>query len=166
VNNMRRPFRRRETPEADSPPEEDFDAATEADSEGPPDIMVMVNADAEEPSQTRLVLRYRVLLAVLLLGAAGILIAAGVTDQLPPDLVERWPWLLIVVGGLGLLAGLVTAWPGATLGGPLVLGVGLVALLDQENALASTTMTLAGAALVALGLAVILRGLTMPHARG
>lgn len=163
---MRRRFRRRE-----SPPErfvsldEEFDADLGDEASVAPDIPPMLyEAEADSRPQTRLVPRYRALLLVLLLIAAGVLIAGGAVGQIPPDLVERWPWLLVVLGALGLLVGLVTAWPGATLGGPLLLGLGLVALLDQ-SAIASTTMALAGAALIALGVAVILRGLTMPRAR-
>ncbi len=165
----KRPFRRRRRPvvqevppllaseEADEPVAVDVAESAEADA-GADDLQVL-----RRPRE-RLAARWRVLLVILLLTAVGVLALTGFMGQLPADVIAQWPWLLVVIGGLGLLIGVVTAWPYGTLGGPPVLAVGVVALLDRSLA-DSWPMTLAGALLLALGAAVILRGLTMPRAR-
>ncbi len=117
--------------------------------------------EAEPLDQTRLVLRFRVLLLVVLVAAAAVLLAGGVFGQLS-GLLELWPWFLVLVGALWLLIGLVTAGATATLGGPVLVAVGLAALLDQQF-VPSFAMAAAGAVLIALGAAVIVRGLTMPR---
>lgn len=106
--------------------------------------------------------RPRVLLFILLLVVALALVALDIPAQIPAELLARWPWLLVIVGVLWLLVGLVTAWPHGTLGGPLVAAVGVTVLLEQQGVL-SGPMTLGGVLLVTAGLAVTVRGLTMPR---
>lgn len=165
----KRPFRRRRRPlvqevlpplaseEADEPMAVDAAEDSEADA-------VADDLKTSRRPRERLTTRWRVLLVILLLVAVGVLALTGFVGQLPADVGAQWPWLLAVIGGLGLLVGVVTAWPYGTLGGPPVLAVGLVALLDRSLA-DSWPMALAGALLLAFGAAVILRGLTMPRAR-
>ncbi len=112
-------------------------------------------------SRPRVVVRFRMLVLLVLFVVAVLLLAGGMTT-ISAEVVSRWPWLLVILGMLWLLVGLVTAWPHGTLGGPVVIAIGFVALLDQQL-IASSAMTAAGAVMVALGLAVIVRGLTMPR---
>lgn len=166
----KRPFRRRRRPviqgvlpplvaseEADEPMAVDAAENSEADASAD-------DLKASRRPRERLATRWRVLLVILLLAVVGILALTGFPGQLPADVIAQWPWLLVVIGGLALLVGVVTAWPYGTLGGPPVLAIGLVTLLDRSLA-DSWPITLTGALLLALGAAVILRGLTMPRSR-
>jgi hypothetical protein len=112
------------------------------------------------PMQT--IVRWRRLIGIGLVIAAIVLLAGNVSGAIPPDLLDRWPWVLIVGGALWLLVGLVTGWAHGTLGGPLVASIGLVALLGQQEVVLNL-MLVSGAVLVALGLGVIVRGVTMPR---
>ncbi len=118
--------------------------------------------DSVPRPRTRMVVRVRLLVLVALLVAALAVTALNSTLPLPAELLARWPWLLVIGGVLWLLVGLVTAWPHGTLGGPVVIALGALGLLEQ-GAVFSSSMVVAGMLLIALGLAVILRGLTMPR---
>lgn len=163
----KRPFRRRRKPSVEvlsSLAREEVDESVVDAAEVPASVEPSASLETPRRPRERLVTRWRVLLVILLLVAVGVLALTGFPGQLPADVVAQWPWLLVVIGGLGLLVGVVTAWPYGTLGGPLLLAVGLVALPDQSLG-DSWPMALAGALLLAFGAAVILRGLTMPRAR-
>ena len=118
--------------------------------------------DSVPRPRTRVVVRVRLLVLVALLVAALAVMALNITLPLPTELLARWPWLLMIGGVLWLLVGLVTAWPHGTLGGPVVIALGALGLLEQ-GVMSSGSMVVAGMTLIALGLAVILRGLTMPR---
>lgn len=139
----------------------------DAPGDSPP--LEMPASVEDEPAWTepdaprmRIQVQYRRVLAIVLVLAAILVLAFNLLGDLPADLTARWPWLLIIVGVVALLAGLVMAWPHGTLGGPVLMAVGVVALLDQAFVPAASLM-LSGAVMVALGLAVIIRGLTMPR---
>ncbi len=110
-------------------------------------------------SAGRLAFRPAALVVVMLVVALAMASALGWLDELPADLVARWPWLLVALGVLAMVVGLITSWSHAILGGPALAAVGLVALLDPVL-IQSGGLTIAGALLVAFGLAVIVRGLT------
>jgi hypothetical protein len=115
---------------------------------------------SEPEAPERWVVRPAGLIVILLIVAGLVAAIGGLTAQLPPELVAQWPWLLIGVGALALVIGLVTAWPHGTLGGPALAAIGLAALMQQAG-LGAGGMVLAGVLLVALGLGVGLRGLSM-----
>ncbi len=121
--------------------------------------VMIAEAEAGPQPRGRLELRPAALIAVILVVALAVAAALGLLDQIPTDLVARWPWLLVILGVLATVVGLITSWSHAILGGPALAAVGLVALLDAAT-IPSVGLAIAGALLVALGLAVIVRGLT------
>jgi hypothetical protein len=121
--------------------------------------MMIAEAEAGPQPRGRLELRPAALIAVILVVALAVAAALGLLDQIPTDLVARWPWLLVILGALATVVGLITSWSHAILGGPALAAVGLVALLDTAT-ISSVGLAVAGGLLVALGLAVIVRGLT------
>ncbi len=128
-------------------------------------------ADLPEPARqprrsrrrSRIAIRWPVLAVLIVVIAGLVFLAAGGAAGVPPEVLARWPWLLVIGGAVWLLVSLVTGWPRGALGGPLVIAIGLVALLQQQG-FASNMMVIGGALMVALGAGVILRGFTMPHA--
>jgi hypothetical protein len=166
LRGVSRRFRRQSPEEEPLPPEEDIAHEQEPvlvhDLDDVEDDLVDEPADVRPRRAMRTEVRTRVLLVILVIVVALALVAFNVTDQIPSDLLARWPWVFVIAGVLWLLVGLVTAWPHGTLGGPLVVAVGIAALLDQEQVL-SGVMTFSGVLLIAVGFAVILRGLTMPR---
>ncbi len=166
LRGVSRRFRRRPSDEESLPPEEE--TVREQEAVAAQDLDVLEDDFTDEPGNfrqrraRRTDLRPRVLLVILVIVAALASVALNITDQIPPDLLARWPWVFIIAGVLWLLVGLVTAWPHGTLGGPIVVAIGIAALLDQQQVL-SGVMTFSGVVLIAAGLAVMLRGLTMPR---
>ena len=144
--------RLRRQPKEISGAEEPEIAATPPQFEAP--------SSAESEDAARWVIQPVGLVVILLLVAGLAAALTGVTAQLPAEIVAQWPWLLIGVGALALIIGLVTAWPHGTLGGPALAAIGLAALM-QQSGLGAGGMVLAGVLLVALGLGVGLRGLSM-----
>lgn len=135
------------------------EAASVADGEAAAPIQYEEIATAsDEP--TGWVIRPAGVIVVLLLVAGLVAAIGGLTAQLPAELVAQWPWLLIGIGVLALVIGLVTAWPHGTLGGPALAAIGLAALMQQAG-LGAGAMILAGVLLIAVGLGVGLRGLSM-----
>lgn len=166
---MRRFRRRRDEAPIDDefPPEADAYDGDDAEPYEPEADAGFDEADDfdDDASPVQIGLRWRVLSALLVLAAVGALIASGTINSLPVDLVTQWPWLLVVLGVTWLLVGLVTAWAHGTLGGPLVIALGVVALLDQA-AFTSTGTVIAGGLTLALGVAIFLRGVSMPRLSG
>lgn len=121
------------------------------------------DVEDEPPIPMRTEVRPGVLVLVVLLATVVIVTVTGVWQQLPSDVLAAWPWLLIGAGGLWLLIGVITAWAHGTLGGPLLAAIGAAALLEQSGAL-SGSMVIGGLGLIGLGIALLLRGLTMPRA--
>jgi len=115
--------------------------------------------EAVSSSAGRLELRPVALAGIVLVVVLAVAAALGLLGQIPTDFVARWPWLLVILGALATVVGLITSWSHAILGGPALAAVGLVALLDPAL-IQSGSLAIAGAVLVALGLAVIVRGLT------
>lgn len=145
---------RRQSEETPQTPESEVLATDEAAS------IQFEELASESGEPERWVVRPAGLVVILLILAGLVAATGGLVAQLPPELVSQWPWLLIGVGALALVIGLVTAWPHGTLGGPALAAIGLAALMHQAG-LGAGGMVLAGVLLVALGLGVGLRGLSM-----
>jgi hypothetical protein len=151
---LRRVFRRRGSNDEGSLQDEpglEKSAAAKIDDE-----------EAGVPSAYKIVVRWRFASGLALVVLAVLFFVADLGASIPEDLVRRWPWLLVIIGVLGLLAGVITAWPYGTLGGPLIAIVGVMVLIRDQD-IAANMMTAAGAALIAFGMGILLRGLTAPR---
>ncbi len=96
--------------------------------------------------------------ALLVLLAVGF--ALRVETPLPTLLADQWPVILIIAGGALLLSGLVAARAVGVLLGPALVALGLVSMLAGQEALAVQPAFVGGALLLALALAVVLRGVS------
>jgi len=108
----------------------------------------------------RIRVRWGWLLGILALAAVALALSTDVSAWLPAEWLARWPLVVIGLGAVGLLAGMVASWGPGALGGPQLIALGGVGLLAQQGT-APNWMVIGGAWLAALGVGLVVRGLTM-----
>jgi hypothetical protein len=108
----------------------------------------------------RTVVRGRVLVVIAFLLAGVAILGSDPQTQLVPKLAAQWQAILVIGGAALLLIGMVTARPGGVLAGPLISAVGAAFLLEERGYPANLTL-LAGLVMVAVGLGIVVRGLTL-----
>lgn len=101
------------------------------------------------------------LLLIAILIVTVITLTGTVNVDIPPDTLARWPMVFVVLGAIWFLSGIVTGLPHGTLGGPVLVAIGLLAMQELPGPSLESDM-LAGAVMIALGVAVLVRGLTQP----
>lgn len=105
-------------------------------------------------------IRWGWLLLALALLAGGIVGTLLRQDRLSEEDVSWWPVAVLIVAGLWMLVALVSRRVEAFLGGAVLAGVGLSALLDTQG-IASLRETLLGVVLITTGLGIVIRGFVL-----
>ena len=126
----------------------------------PPEAFTRESVETAPPVRWRFVVQPWPLIGVALLVAVLAAAALGLLDQLPAEVMANWPLGVAGLGVILLLVGLVTARPAGTLLGPVLAAVGAFALLPEPFA-GSGLAGLVGLVIVALGVGILLRGVTM-----